>query len=146
MTVRRHSISSAVHAADEDDQNERVRICERCMDMFGLVCVLGSKILMPGVPKAADNHFWLECRNCGMLYLKHETKVEPELAPIKEASIDDRRAKITGTGADKKKRKGNTRGNNPRLRIKRDDINDPDLIRELKDGAVLLSYSSSEPL
>ena len=32
----------------------------------------------------SDYDPWLECRNCGSLYQKHETSVEPELEPIKE--------------------------------------------------------------
>ena len=81
--------------------------------------------------------------NCGTVYAKHETKIEPELEPIKEPS-NGTKVKIRGTGDKKRKAKG--RGNNPRIKNKRDEIKDPDLIRELKDGAVLLSYSSSDPL
>ena len=71
-------------------------------------------------------------------------KIEPDLEPIKEPS-DGRRAKITGTSAQNKK-KGKGRGNNPRLTKKRDGIKDPDLLRELKDGAQLISYHSTDPL
>jgi len=110
--------------------------------MFGVQARLGPKILMPGVAKAADYHLWLECCNCGTNYLKHETKIEPELEPIKEPSIG-KQAKIVGSGSNKRKTRG--RGNNPRIKT-RDEINDPDLLLELKDGAILESYSSSEPL
>ena len=117
--------------------------------MFGVVARLGPRVIPldnktgKPIPKPVDYDYWLECRNCGTVYPKQETKVEPELEPIKEPS-DGRSAKITGVGGHNKKAKG--RGNNPRLKNKRNEINDADLIRELKDGAVLLSYSSSDPL
>ena len=120
--------------------------------MFGVVARLGPRIMpldeVTGKPiaKPLDYDYWLECRNCGTVYPKHETKVEPELEPIKEPS-NGKQAKITGPGsAAHNQKKGKGRGNNPRLKNKRDEIKDPDLIRELKDGAVLLSYSSSDPL
>lgn len=36
------------------------------------------------IPKPHDYDLWLECRNCGSLYQKYETKVEPEIEPIKQ--------------------------------------------------------------
>jgi hypothetical protein len=92
--------------------------------------------MLPGVVKASDHDLWLECGNCGTVYPKHEVKVEPELEPIKEPS-DGKQGKIQSVT--RKKRTG--RGNNPRIR-QRDEIKDPDLIREIKDGAQLISYSS----
>jgi hypothetical protein len=80
------------------DNEERTRFCSRCQDMFGLVARLRPKIMpLDNVtgkpkPKPSDYHLWLECRNCGTIYLKHETKIEPELEPIKEPS-DGRHAK-----------------------------------------------------
>ena len=79
----------------------------------------------------------------GTIYTKKETKIEPELETIKEPSTG-KRSKIIGAGGLKKKAKG--RGNNPRLKNKRDEIKDADLVRELKDGAQLISYYSSDPL
>ena len=78
----------------------------------------------------------------GLSTRSNETKIEPELEPIKEPS-NGRKAKITGLG-NKIKAKG--RGNNPRLTKKRDEIKDANLIRELKDGAQLTSYYSTDPL
>jgi hypothetical protein len=42
-------------------------------------------------------------------------------------------------------RKKGKRGSNPRIKT-RDDIKDEDLKRELREGAQLISYSSSNPL
>ena len=147
--IRRHAISGAVYVA-EDNQG-RVRICARCSDMFGVTARLGPRIMpldeVTGKPtaKPLDYDFWLECRNCGTVYAKHETKIEPELEPIKEPSNDGRKTKIIGTGHNKKKRKRKGRGNNPRIKTS-DEIKDPDLLRELKDGAVLVSYSSTDSI
>jgi hypothetical protein len=122
----------AVHAKED---KERIRFCSRCDEMFGVSARLGPRIMSldettgKPKPKPSDYELWLECRNCGTVYPKHETRVEPELELIKEPS-DGRQAKIQGTG---NKKKG-IRGANPRIKPTRDEIKDPDLIRELKDG------------
>ena len=68
-------------------------------------------------PQPHDYDIWVECRNCGILYQRQETEVEPS---------DGRQAKIQGI---KTKTKGRGRGNNPRIKKTRDEIKDPDLIR-----------------
>ena len=95
------------------------------------------------VPKLSDYDLWLECRNCGSLYQKHETKVEPELEPIKAPSTGSK-GKVHKVEKKSKQRIG--RGQNPRLKASKWEIKDEELQRELKDGAQLISYSSSDPL
>lgn len=73
----------------------------------------------------------------GTVYPKHETKVVPELSQIKEPS-DGKHGKVQGI---EKKKKRLQRGSNPRLKTTRDEIKDEDLMRELKSGALLISYS-----
>jgi hypothetical protein len=93
-------------------------------------------------PKPSDYELWLECRNCGTVYAKHDTKVEAVIEPLvqtKTTPFD--KGKIQSIGHRKKR----GRGNNPRVKTTgRDDIKDEDLKRELKDGAQLMSYSSSD--
>ena len=91
-------------------------------------------------PKPSDYDLWLECRNCGTVYAKHDTKIEAVIEPLvqtKTSQFDKGKTKSIGM------RKKGKKGNNPRIKI-RDDIKDEDLKRELKDGAVLISYSSSD--
>jgi hypothetical protein len=96
----------------------------------------------PG-PKPSDYELWLECSNCGTVYAKHDTKVEAVIEPLVQTKTNPfDKGKIQSIG----QRKKGKRGNNPRIRTTRDEIKDPDLIRELKDGAQLISYSSSDPL
>jgi hypothetical protein len=90
------------------------------------------------VPKPSDYDLFLECRNCGTVYPKHETKVEPELEPLVKPSSG--KGKIQGI---EKKKKVRGRGNNPRLRTTR--VENSELNAELKDGVVLLAYSSTDP-
>jgi hypothetical protein len=127
-----------LHSKEAD--KPKIGYSQRCEDLFQVQARLGPKIILPGVVKASDYDLWLECRNCGTVYPKHEVKVEPELEPIKEPS-DGKQGKIQSVT--RKKRTG--RGNNPRIR-QRDEIKDPDLMREIKDGAQLISYSSSDSL
>jgi len=114
--------------------------------MFGVSARLGPRIMPLDVasgkpiPKPSDYDLWLECRNCGTVYAKHDTKVEAVIEPLvqtKSSPFD--KGKIQGVDQRKKVK----RGNNPRIKT-RDDIKDEDLKRELKDGAQLVSYSSSD--
>ena len=121
---------------------KRIRYCSRCEDLFQVQSILGNKILGIGEVKQSDHDLWLQCRNCGSLYQRHEVKVEPDLDSVKVPS-NGQKAKIQGIV--KKKAKG--KGNNPRLKNNnRWEIKDEDLLRELKDGAQLISYYTSEPL
>ena len=99
---------SAIRAVHTQEEEKKIRFCSRCEDMFGVWARLGPRIMplddatgKPN-PKPHDYDLWLECRNCGSLYQKHETKVEPELSPIKEPS-DGKQAKIQGISRRKKK-------------------------------------------
>jgi hypothetical protein len=139
----------AIGALHAKEDKERTRFCSRCEEMFGVQARLGPRI-MPldeatgkPKPKPSDYDLWLECRNCGTVYAKHDTKVEAVIEPLvqtKTSPFD--KGKIQGIG----QRKKGKRGNNPRLKptTNRDDIKDEDLKRELKDGAQLVSYSSSD--
>ena len=75
------------------------------------------------------------------MYPKHEVKVEPELEPIKEPS-DGKQAKSQGI---EKRRKTKGRGYNPRLKRNKWEIKDSELNAELRSGAGLLAYSSTDP-
>ncbi len=145
MTIRRGGVM-ALHSTIQDEE-KKIRYCHRCLELFGVEARLGPKI-MPldeatgkPIPKPHDYDHWLECRNCGGLYAKHETKVEPLLEPVVTANVG--KGKVVGIEKRKKGKGG--RGNNPRLKT-RDDIKDDDLQRELRSGAELVSYSSSDPL
>jgi hypothetical protein len=91
-------------------------------------------------PKPSDYELWLECRNCGTVYAKHDTKFEAVIEPLvqtRDSPFDKGKTKSIDM---KKKVK---RGCNHRIKT-RDEIKDEDLKRALKDGAELISYSSSD--
>jgi hypothetical protein len=150
MIIRRlqpgyHSIG-VLHAKEDKD---RIRFCQRCEDMFGVSARLGPRI-MPlddatgkPIPKPSDYHLFLECRNCGTVYPKRETRIEAEIGPIKEPMTGPK-GKVQRVEKKPKQRKG--RGQNPRLKSSKWEIKDEELQRELKDGAQLISYSSSDSL
>ena len=79
------------------DDKPKIRYCQRCEDLFQVSARLGPRIMPLDVasgkpiPKPQNYDLCLECRNCGSLYQKHETKVEPELSPIKEPSTGPKR-------------------------------------------------------
>lgn len=118
--IKRHQVSRAIHAADGSNE-ERVRHCSRCMDMFGVIARLGPRIMslddVTGrpMPKPLDYDHWFECRNCGTIYAKKETKIEPELETIKEPSTG-KRSKIVGASAHNRKKKGRVGVTTPELK------------------------------
>jgi hypothetical protein len=128
----------ALHS--NDNTKPKIRYCSRC-EGYGVLSKLGSKILGVGESRPADYEHWIQCHNCGQVYAKHEVKIEPELEPIKELS-DGKQAKSQVIET-KKKRTG--RGSNPRLKGNKWEIKDSELVNELKDGSVLLSYTSTDP-
>ncbi len=140
MTFKRPVIG-ALHS--KEDNQPKIRYCQRCLDMFQVLARLGPKVLLPDdpSPKPSDYDLWLECRNCGTVYPKHETKVEPELEPIKEPMTGPK-GKVQGI---EKKKKSKGRGYNSRLKNNKWEIKDSELNAELKSGAVLLAYSSNDP-
>ena len=94
-------------------------------------------------PSQPGDDQYLTCRNCGSTYPKHETRIEAEIGPIKEPMTGPK-GKVQKVEKKPKQRIG--RGQNPRLKASKWEIKDEELQRELKDGAQLISYSSSDPL
>jgi hypothetical protein len=94
------------------------------------------------ISKPSDYELWLECRNCGTVYAKHEAKVEAVIEPVVKAQTSPFGKSKAKTISPRKK---GMRGNNPRIKP-REEIKDEDLQIELKDGAVLVSYSSTDPI
>jgi hypothetical protein len=132
---------SALHSKESMNE-KKIRYCSRCENLFQVQSILGNKILGIGESKQSDHDLWLQCRNCGSLYQKHEVKVEPDLDSVKVLS-DGRQGKIQGIEKKHKKRIG--RGNNPRLKSNKWEIKDSELNAELRSGSVLLAYSSTDP-
>lgn len=146
MTIKRGGVM-ALHSKEEVEE-KRIRYCTRCEELFGVEARLGPRI-MPldeatgkPIPKPTDYELWLECRNCGTVYAKHETKAEPVLDSVIKAKDNPfDKGKIKGV---EKRKKISKRGNNPRVK-QHEDMKDEDLQRDLKSGSILVSYSSSEP-
>jgi hypothetical protein len=128
----------ALHSHSKDEER-KVRFCSRC-EGFGVQVRLGPRILGIGESRPPDYDHWTQCSNCGTVYAKYETKVEPELEPLVKPSSG--KGKIQGI---EKKRKPKGRGYNPRSKGNRWEIKDEELNAELKSGAVLLAYSSNDP-
>ena len=130
------------------DDKPKVRYCQRCLDLFQVSARLGPRI-MPldvasgkAIPKPHDYDLWLECSNCGSLYQKHETRIEAEIGPIKEAMTGPK-GKVQKVEKKPKQRIG--RGNNPRVKGNKWELKDSELNAELKSGSMLLAYSSNDP-
>jgi uncharacterized Zn finger protein len=132
---------SALHSKEYINE-KKIRYCSRCEDLFQIQSILGNRILGVGEAKPSDYDLYLQCHNCGTVYEKNQTKVEPDLDSVKVLS-DGKQGKIQGIEKKPKKRIG--RGSNPRLKGNKWEIKDSELANELKSGSVLLAYSSTDP-
>ena len=86
--------------------------------------------------------------NCGTVYPKTETKIEPEISTIKEPS-DGKPSRVWAVEGKKGRKRGTGRekiSNSRRVRTSSWELSDQDLQNELKSGGVLLAYSSSDPI
>ena len=136
---------SALHSHSDD--KPKIRYCQRCNDLFGVQARLGPRIRMMGPdgkiePAQPGDEHYLCCINCNSIYLKHETRIEAEIGPIKEPMTGPK-GKVQAVEKKPKHRTG--RGSNPRLKGNKWEIKDSELKAELKDGEVLLAYSSTDP-
>jgi hypothetical protein len=137
----------ALHSHSDD--KPKVRYCQRCLDLFQVSARLGLRIMpldvASGKPilKPHDYDLWLECRNCGSLYQKHETRIEAEIGYIKEAMTGPK-GKVQKV--EKKPKQRIRRGNNPRVKGNKWELKDSELNAELRSGSVLLSYSEVQPI
>lgn len=142
--MRHYRGIGAIHSSSASEE-KKIRYCPRCEELFQIQARLGPRIMPLDEttgkprPKPSDYEHWLECRNCGSVYAKEQTKVEPTIEPIVTSKTLGK-GKAKGIG---QKRKG--RGNNPRIKT-RDEIKDKDLLMQLRSGAQLISYSSTDPL
>ena len=93
-------------------------------------------------PAQPGDDQYVTCRNCGSTYPKHETRIEAKIGPIKEPMTGPK-GKVQAV--EKKPKQWIGRGNNPRSKNSKWEIKDSELNAELKSGAVLLAYSSSDP-
>ena len=131
---------AALHSSKEDTK-PKIRYCSRC-EGFGVQVRLGPRILGIGESRPPDYDHWIQCSHCGTVYAKHETRIEPEIGPIKDAGP---KGKIKVAGGEKKPKQRTGRGSNPRLKGNKWEIKDEELNAELKDGSVLLAYQSNDP-
>lgn len=93
--------------------------------MFGVQAQLGPCIMpldeISGKPKTKPSDYepWLECRNCGTIYAKQDTKVEAVIIPLVQTKTNPfDKGKTQGVG----QRKKGKRGRNSRLKATEDYI------------------------
>lgn len=144
--IKRPTIG-VIGASKEEDDNKRIRYCERCESLH-VKAILKPRVLMVDEVKPPDFDHWLQCQNCGTVYPKTETKIEPEISTIKEPS-DGKQGRIRAVEGKRRKNKRMSEGRTSRLKSRtrsRWEITDDDLQRELSSGSVLLQYTSDEPI
>jgi hypothetical protein len=130
----------ALHSKESMNE-KKIRYCSRC-EGFGIQVRLGPRILGIGESRPGDYDHWAQCPDCGTIISKRETRIEAEIGPIKEPMAGPK-GKVQRVEKKPKQRIG--RGSNPRLKGNKWEIKDSELNAELKSGAVLMAYSSTDP-
>jgi hypothetical protein len=128
--------------------------CHRCREMFGVNSVVGPRI-MPldkttgkPIPKPADYDNWLECHNCGTVYGKYEVKQEADVTTLIEPDANpfDRGLVIESVRESRKADRSPLQRNAIKKKHKKvkEQITDPDILREMKGGGTILNYTISK--
>jgi len=138
-----------------DDDKPRPQYCIRCKDLFGVHSLLGPRVIPINkqtgepMPKPADHDRWLECQGCGTVYAKYEVKQEPHLITLVDADIDpfDRDKNIIESvreirKIDRSKDQRNVRKKEYKRKLQ--EIQDPDVRRELAKGSEVFNYTETK--
>lgn len=119
------------------DTDKKISYCKHCLE-YNLKVPLKNRIYPKGEPIPSDNDLFLQCHNCGLIVPVYELEKESELKDVVEtieSPFDI--SKNQFLGLDSRKARKKARENKDRF----GDIQDKELLAELKSGSTLISYS-----
>ena len=126
-----------INVFDRDgEDDDKVRYCESCK-ANGLLRILKSRLYLDDKGKAVepepDFDSWRQCWTCGDIVKVSETKIEGSLDDIVEVEeVKRTRSDTIFTN----KRKGRLQ----KIRDSRNKINDPDVVKAIKQGKKVTNY------
>jgi hypothetical protein len=139
MTIKRSGIAEPISAKiDSNEKPKYCPVCERHSQRYALHNRLYKEIELQFGMLPGDHDRWLQCFHCGNVFLKDNVRQEGKL------TTDIQIPKASGSSVGKPEhyeKPKHRRGFNERLDRGQEEIKDPELRKELKKGAKLISYS-----
>lgn len=151
MTIKRDVVSEPIYGLTTSTRPRHI-YCPTCAmkGLSGADYILGPRVylLNPGESLPSDADRWLQCRVCGMVIPKHDVPMvgslttDVEIIANKFPKVDVEKAE------DRPVKDPHKRGFNPRdTRLSSGTIpatvKEPEVIRALRKGAKLISYSET---
>lgn len=121
-----------------EDEKEEVRYCKRCLE-FNVYSPLRNR-LYENNQVEIDHENWLQCYSCGFIYAVNEVQREATIKDVVE-KIDDAHeiAKNQFLGVNPRKKR-----NRLKQEDEYEDIKEPELKAELRNGSELIDYSEEQ--
>jgi hypothetical protein len=146
LISRRSRYGTVDFSEGHNENQEPESYCRKCL-VYHIRVPLKNRIYPNGEPIPADSDQFLQCYNCGEIYPIHEVEKEPAISDsveVVESPFDI--AKNSFLGIDSRTSVGGKNTRKKRERQKQlEDINDPDLKKELAKGNTLISYIEYQP-
>lgn len=122
-----------------EDKEEEIRYCKKCLE-FDIHCPLKNR-LYENNQVEIDHENWLQCHHCGSIYAVNEVQKEPMIKDVIE-KIDNASeiAKNQFLAVDPRKRRNRLQQQDDEY----EDIKEPELKAELRNGSELISYSEEQ--
>jgi hypothetical protein len=129
---------SEIGIMDFTEEQEEIRYCKKCLE-FNVYSPLKNR-LYENNQVAIDHENWLQCYSCGSIYAVNEVQ--------REATIKDVIEKIDNAHEIGKHEFLGVNPRKKRNRLQQDDeyedIKEPELKAELRNGSELISYSEEQ--
>ena len=137
----RRSRAGIVDFSEKED--EKISYCKECLK-FGFSVPLKNRMYPNNEPMPVDHENWLQCHECGEIVPIYEIEKESSIRDVVETVDNPFDLGTSFLGIDSR----SVGGKNARKKRERqrqlDDINDPDVKRELASGQIrLISYKES---
>lgn len=138
MTIKRSGIAEPINAKIESNPKPKYcPVCERHQQRNELHNRVYKEIELQFGQLPSDHDRWLQCYHCGNVFLKDNVRQEGRLT----TEIEIPKSNIGHSEEEHIPKPKHRRGFNERLNKGEEEIKDPELRRELKKGAKLISYS-----
>ncbi|MDW0294638.1 MAG: hypothetical protein QN718_11265 [Nitrososphaeraceae archaeon] len=137
----RRSRAGIVDFSEKED--EKISYCKECLK-FGFSVPLKNRMYPNNEPMPVDHENWLQCHECGEIVPIYEIEKESSIRDVVETVDNPFDIGTSFLGIDSRSVGGKKARKKKERQRQLDDINDPDVKRELASGQIrLISYKES---
>ena len=126
-----------------EKEDEKISYCKECLK-FGFSVPLKNRLYPNNEPMPVDHENWLQCHECGEIVPIYEIEKESSIRDVVETVDNPFDIGTSFLGIDSRSVGGKKARKKKERQRQLDDINDPDVKRELASGQIrLISYKES---